>query len=140
MKSGWYKLAGILIILLAFPFMILLSLDPWKSLRVGEFSDDWFGPIIAFVLGILPGIWYYKIGKSDIEQGNLVKWALSLTLIFLCTIPFLFLEWLACSISGPCSEFGNFPPLSSILIVPGFLLYCVGIIFLIINWFKNRSN
>jgi len=150
MNSRFVKWFGIFLVTTTFIiifFALFSQLTDICPLQRGYNQFDYFYDLfvegilfslIVFVLGFFVGRFYYKLGKDNKIQTKLIKTALILQLIsvivMLIVIILIFLScYDGCDMSGEGIFFVTIG-------IPSLIIYCMGILLLIINWFKNRNK
>ena len=92
---------------------------------------------IFFILGFLPGLFYYKLKST---KSKLINWSIGLEILgIIIVIPliFLFSMCLITESAKYCDAF-MFPTYVVLFGAPFIIFYSIGILLLVIYWFKNR--
>lgn len=95
------------------------------------------GTIAILLLFLLPGIFYLKVGTGKIMQNKLISWAAGLTL---CGVILILLATIISSMTfcrHNWTGYECFLPVFFLGVIPAGVLYGIGLILLIINWFKR---
>ncbi len=150
MNSRFVKWFGVFLVTTTFIiifFALFSQLTDICPLQRGYNQFDYFYDLfvegilfslIVFVLGFFVGRFYYKLGKDNKIQTKLIKTALILQLIsVIVMLIVIILIFLSCY--DGCDMFGEGIFFVTIGI-PSLIIYCIGILLLIINWFKNRNK
>ena len=147
MNSKVYKYFGLILIIISaligvqtliVSLMALLSFGGDSSLAV---ISSLISLIFIIALGLLPGIYYYKFGRSNKKENSLIKAALILNLISIIAIilAFVIIYFLSSSegsINDPIAAGFLF---FGIITIPS-IAYLIGLILLIIHWRKSKSE
>lgn len=149
MNQRIYKSFGIFLIVLTFIVIavtLFSQVTNTDALSRGYGQFDYLydvaieGVLFSFVvliLGFFPGLFFYRFGKENNEPSGIVKSALVLQIIsaivmlFVCSIVFF-------SCVNGCNGIGE-GILSAIFGIPALIIYCVGILLLIVYKFKTGN-
>lgn len=93
--------------------------------------------ILVFILGFYPGLFYYRFGRDEKKDSGLVKFGFWLSiiagvLIILVSIPIFF------SCINGCDGLGE-GILFFTVAIPALIIYCIGVILLIVYKFKEGN-
>lgn len=149
MNTNVYK--GFGIFLMIFTFVVIFSImfnhiSDTRPLNKGydQFDYIWeiviggiLSSILVFVLGFYPGLFYYRFGKYEKKDSNLVKFGFWLSImagiliILVSTLIFF-------SCIGGCDGLGE-GILFFMIAIPALIIYSIGILLLIIFKFKKGN-
>lgn len=149
MKPKIYKIFGILLITLTFiivAFALFSQITNTGALSRGYGQFDYlydvaiegaFFSFIVLILGFFPGLFYYRFGNEKNNPSKLVKSAFTLKVIS-AVIMIIIGSIIFFSCIDGCDGLGE-----GILFVtfgvPALILYCIGILLLIIYKFQNKN-
>ncbi|MDD9953089.1 MAG: hypothetical protein OXR66_02030 [Candidatus Woesearchaeota archaeon] len=132
------KYIGVLLLLTCVLFTMHLCIDPLSKLfNRGYVSDDFIAPFISFVLLFFPGWFFYTFERKQREFTTLVRAA---TICVLVAMAIVLMGLLFILIAMHPYEGLAVGVVIMLAGTPALIIYSLGLVLLIVNWYRTRHT